>query len=79
MSKRIVELIGKPNSNVLFVPTESNDDEVYIAESTEKFGKRLQSQVYILRCIHNHPGEPDIKKKIESADLIYRGGGNYAK
>lgn len=77
INKRIVELIGKTNPKVLFLPTASNDDEDYISEFTEIFEKQLECQVNVLRCINKNPSESEIKNKIEFADLIYLGGGNY--
>ncbi|MEH6943788.1 Type 1 glutamine amidotransferase-like domain-containing protein [Bacillus sp. JJ722] len=77
INKRIVELSGKKNPKVLFLPTASNDDENYITEFTEVFGKQLECQVKVLRCLNKNPVEPEIKQMIESADLIYLGGGNY--
>lgn len=77
INKRIVELIGKTNPKILFVPTASNDDENYIKEFTEIFEEQLECHVNVLRCINEKPSEAEIKKMINSTDLIYLGGGNY--
>ncbi|MFC0273690.1 Type 1 glutamine amidotransferase-like domain-containing protein [Metabacillus herbersteinensis] len=77
INKRIVELVEKTNPKVLFIPTASNDNEDYITEFTEIFEKQLECHVNVLRCINNNPSEAEIKKMINSADLIYLGGGNY--
>lgn len=77
INKRIVELVGKNYPKVLFIPTASNDEEDYIREFIEIFEGKLNCQVNILCCINENPSEDKIKKMINSADLIYLGGGNY--
>ncbi|WP_203362554.1 peptidase E [Bacillus sp. REN10] len=77
INKRIVELVDKHHPKVLFIPTASNDDEDYIRDFIEVFENQLACQVNVLRCINENPNEEELKEIINSADLIYLGGGNY--
>lgn len=77
INKRIVELAGKANPKVLFIPTASNDDEGYIKEFKDIFEKQLSCQVEVLRCIKENRNEGQIIELFNSSDLIYLGGGNY--
>lgn len=79
INKKIVEIDGKISPRVLFIPTAMNDDENYIIEFVETYEGRLGCQVEVLRSINHNPSDDEIKNRINSADLIYLGGGNYIK
>lgn len=61
------------NPRVLFIPTASGDDPLYIQAFHQIFHDRLGCRTDEL-CLHSAPTEAG--HKIELADLIYVGGGN---
>lgn len=83
IDQEIVELSGKKNPTLLFIPTASSDNEDYITAIKKYFGD-LGCIVDALYLIKEKPQLPisqtsDIAQKIMSADIIYVGGGNTLK
>lgn len=76
IDKHILELTGKPNPKVLFIPTGSNDAEGYIATFNQIYGTELGAEVDVLRLAKENPNQSEIESKILSVDAIYVGGGN---
>ncbi len=76
IDKQIVELTGKKNPQVLFIPTASSDDEGYVQSLNAVYVGKLGCTVDVLRLIKEKPTAVEITKKIRSADIIYVGGGN---
>ena len=77
INERLIELTNKQYPKVLFIPTASHDDESYIKLFLDTFEKQLHCDVQILRIIADTPSKYEIDEMIQSADLIYLGGGNY--
>ena len=78
IDKFILELSGKDNPNVLFIPTASYDSPEYTETFTEAFGE-LGCAVDVLNLLGRNPSVSDMEGKILSPDIIYVGGGNTLK
>jgi dipeptidase E len=76
IDRRFVNLADKAKPNLLFIPTASQDSEAYIESVQSSFGGRLGCEVDTLRLWNVERWLPSIVRKLESADLIYVGGGN---
>lgn len=78
LDRFIVELSGRENPRLLFVPTASYDAEGYIEAVRAQFG-RLGCRVDALRlysCENTPAAVEKIGEKIRSADIVYVGGGD---
>lgn len=76
IDRRIIELSGRSNPKLLFIPTASGDSEGYVKAVEEHFGKRLGCKVESLLLFRQRPSKKEIEKKILGSDIIYVGGGN---
>ena len=76
IDREIIRLSNKKNPKLLFIPTASSDSEEYWEHIQEYFGGFLKCKTDVLFLIKEHPSRAQIRKKIESADIIYVGGGN---
>ena len=76
IDREIVRLAGKKNPRLLFIPTASEDSDLYWKIVQEYFGKFLKCKTDVLFLIKERPSPGQIRKKIASADIIYVGGGN---
>lgn len=79
IDKEIIKLAGKKTPNFLFIPTASNDSELYIKTVEKYFGSQLGCKVKPLCLVKNPPAVAEIKKIIFGSDIIYVGGGNTFK
>lgn len=79
IDKEIINLTGKKNPRLIFIPTASSDSESYFEVVKKHFGKRLGCKVDVLYLIKDKISKKQIKEKILNADIIYVGGGNTAK
>ncbi len=79
IDKEIIRLSGKSKPNLLFIPTASSDSEGYFKVVEKHFGKRLGCNVSCLWLIKEKPSKDKISEAINSADIIYVGGGNTLK
>jgi dipeptidase E len=77
--KHILELTGKQNPRLLFIPTASSDAEGYIDTVKQVYGKELGANVDALKLVDENPSQSEIEDKILSSDAIYVGGGNTQK
>lgn len=79
IDRRLFDLTGKTRPRLLFLPTASDDSELYCQTVDRHFGKRLGFKVdhLLLTKASTRPGE--IAEKVEAADIIYVGGGNTLK
>ena len=73
--QRIVELSGKQNPKILFIPTASKDDAGYVQRFTDYF-THLGGQVDLLLLYTKKLTLNAMQAKFEAADIIYVGGGN---
>jgi dipeptidase E len=79
INKEIIELSGKSNPKVLFIPTASTDSPKYIFEFQNMFDGVLNAQTDVLKLWDKNLNISEIKKKINNTDIIYVGGGNTLK
>jgi dipeptidase E len=76
IDRYIVKLIGKKTPRALFIPTASNDQVDYCEAFDHLYGDLLGCRTDHL-LLYRKPGDRSAAaKKINSADLIYVGGGN---
>ena len=76
IDRRFVALSDLASPKLLFIPTASEDSEEYIDAICSVYGQRLGCEVEVLRLWSDDRWLPTIAAKIQSADLIYVGGGN---
>jgi len=79
IDKEIINLTGKKNHRLLFVPTASADSELYFETVKKHFGKTLGCKTDVLYLINNDLSKKEIEQKIFGSDIIYVGGGNTLK
>ncbi|MEK7167291.1 MAG: Type 1 glutamine amidotransferase-like domain-containing protein [Patescibacteria group bacterium] len=79
IDKEIIQLTGKKNPMLLFIPTASSDSESYFKVVKKHFGKRLGCKTDVLYLIEEKPTRKEIEEKILNSDIIYVGGGNTLK
>jgi len=79
IDKEIVNLTGKKNPRVLFIPTASSDSESYLEVVKKHFGERLGCKIGVLYLIKEKLTKKQIKEKVFNYDIVYVGGGNTAK
>ena len=75
IDQRIIELSGKVNPSVLFIPTASKDDARYIQRFTEYF-QHLGASVDVLSLYAEKLTTDQIQRKFAATDIMYVGGGN---
>ncbi len=69
-----LDLTGKYDPKVLYIPTASNDEERDLM--TEYYRSFGISKYEILCLINDNPSDEEIQEKIFSADYIFAGGGD---
>ncbi len=79
VDKRIIELTGKSNPKILFIPTAKSDEDAYCQDFYNYFEKELGCKVSFLKLCTNPPSYAQIQKIIMNSDAIYIGGGNTLK
>lgn len=79
IDREIIRLSGKKHPQVLFLPTASNDNELYWETFKKYYGSKLGCKTEVLYLIKEKLRHTQIKNKILSADIIYVGGGNTLK
>lgn len=76
IDREILRLSGKKKPRVLFVPTASEDSADYCERFEAVYGDALNCPTDQLLLYRNRPAQAGIKRKIETADVVYVGGGN---
>jgi dipeptidase E len=76
LDAEVVRMAAVKRPRVLFVPTATADDPGYVAIVEEHYGARLGCVVEALLVYDRNVTERDIRRAIESADIVYVGGGN---
>jgi dipeptidase E len=76
IDEEIVRVSGKIRPKLLFIPTATSDSQVYIDAAERHFGGTLGCKVDSLCLIRDNLSENEIRDKIDSADIIYVGGGS---
>jgi len=79
IDKEIIRLTGKKHPKLLFIPTATADDEIYVKTVEKHFGKRLRCGVDNLFLVKEKSPIRQIEEKILGADIIYVVGGNTLK
>ncbi len=74
--REIIQLTGKKNPKLLFVPTATAGCNIYCEAIYKQFSKKLGCTVDILLLINKDPISWVIQDKIGHADIIYVGEGN---
>lgn len=72
----VVRLTGKRRPCVVFLPTATVDDPVYVRTVDEHYGGRLGCRVEPLPLFDRTRDSADIARVIAAADIVYVGGGN---
>ena len=75
INKKIIELSGKKNPNILILGTAGNDLPSYTDFLITHF-QSLGANVSELRLINNPPTIDSIRKILDNTDIIYVGGGD---
>lgn len=78
VDKIILELTGKENPKILFIPTASSDAEGYW-KTFESYFSSLGATPLVLKLVNNPPSKDEIENSILSSDAVYVGGGNTQK
>jgi dipeptidase E len=76
IDREIIRLSNKKHPRLLFIPTASSDSEPYWKHFDDYFGKFLKCKTDVLFLIKERPSKELIRKKIQTADIVYVGGGN---
>ncbi|MFA5033839.1 MAG: peptidase E [bacterium] len=79
IDKEIINLTGKKNPRLLFIPTASADSELYFEIVKKHFGKKLGCKIDVLYLINKNLSKKETEEKIFGTDIIYVGGGNTLK
>ena len=74
----IIKATDKEHPKLLFIPTASGDAQTYCDQIEIHFGDRLGCEVDHL-LLSTDPSKEEILEKVETADIIYVGGGNTMK
>ncbi len=75
----IKKLTGKECPKLCFIPTASEDSELYIKTVHEHFGSRIGCSVSAIELINKKYSISELEDIIFSSDIIYVGGGNTKK
>ena len=76
IDREIIRRSNKKHPKLLFIPTASSDSQNYWKHIQEYFGDFLKCKTDALFLLKEKPSKTRIRRKIESADIIYVGGGN---
>lgn len=75
----IKKLTGKECPKLCFIPTATDDSELYIQTVHEHFGGRIGCSVSAIELINKQYSINELEDIIFSSDIIYVGGGNAKK
>jgi dipeptidase E len=76
LDAEVIRMAAKKRPRVLFVPTATADDPGYVAIVEEHYGRRLGCDVATLLLYDRTLSDGDLRRAIDSADIVYVGGGN---
>ncbi len=79
IDREILELTGKNNPKLLFIPTASTNQRKYYADVQKHFGQELGCITDCLYLPNKEMTPAEMRKRVMCADVIYVGGGNTAK
>ena len=72
----IKKLSGKDCPKLCFIPTASEDSDVYIKTVHEHFSGRIGCLVSVIELINKKYSRAELEETIYGSDIIYVGGGN---
>ena len=76
IDNEIKSMTRKDNPKLCFLPTASNDSELYIETVREYFGNRLGCCVTSIELSNKDYSYSELEETVLSSDIIYVGGGN---
>lgn len=76
LDAEVVRLTGKRRPRVVFRPTATQDDGMYVSTIEEHYGGRLGCVVEPLTLYDRSKTYGEIERLVRSADIVYLGGGN---
>jgi dipeptidase E len=76
IDREIIRLSNQKNPKFLFIPTANSDSEIYWDRVQKYFGGFLKCDTDVLFLVKERLSFAEIRRKVESADIIYVGGGN---
>jgi dipeptidase E len=76
IDKEIIRLSGRKRPKLLFIPTATDDSEIYIETVFKHFAKDLGCIVDVLCLVKEKPNIEEIHRKIFNSNIVYVGGGN---
>jgi dipeptidase E len=76
IDRRAIDAATVTTPHVLFVPTASGDAEEYVEKFESYYGSELSCETSTLRLTDPDTSVADARSAIESADIIYVGGGD---
>lgn len=79
IDKETIKLTGKKHPRLLFVPTASNDSDLYQDVIKKYFGERLGSRVRFLLLTKNSYSKTQLREIVLGSDIVYVGGGSTLK
>lgn len=79
IDRTIMELSGKQSPRTLFIPTASSDSVEYWETFDQAYRVAYGCDTDVLYLLGTTPDPSEVARKIESADIIYVGGGNTLK
>ncbi|MDR1207597.1 MAG: Type 1 glutamine amidotransferase-like domain-containing protein [Rickettsiales bacterium] len=75
INKKIIELSGKKNPNLLLLGTAGRDVVSFTDYLADHF-KSLGANVSELKLAENNPTEAEMRKILDKTDIVYAGGGD---
>ena len=79
IDREIIALTGKSNPRALFIPTASSDSARYCGQFHRAYRDTYGCVTDELLLLGSTPDPVMVRDKVESADIIYVGGGNTLK
>lgn len=78
IDREIVKQAGKKHPLLLFLPTASKDSDGYVQTVKKYFGEKLGCRVEVLYLSGAKAVSSEGKRLVQTADIVYVGGGNTA-
>lgn len=78
IDERIVGYCGKDAPRLCFIPTATNDSEIYIAAIEKLYGYTLKCDVQTILLTKSHYTKKQLSDIVLDSDIVYVGGGNTA-
>jgi dipeptidase E len=76
IDNELKNMTGKEKPKLCFLPTASNDSEIYIETAREHFGSRVGCDFTSIELFRKEYSNNELEDTVFSSDIIYVGGGN---